>query len=105
PFVSVIERASNSLSRLLGLRGEHAGGGHSADELKFIVESSRHAGHLESFEEDAINKLLELKQVNAREIMIPRRKIVSVSVNAGLDELLRLTLKHKYSRLPVYQDS
>src|SRR6185312_3689551 len=83
PFVSVIERASNSLSRLLGLRGEHAGGGHSADELKFIVESSRHAGHLESFEEDAINKLLELKEVNAREIMIPRRQIVSVSVDAG----------------------
>jgi putative hemolysin len=43
--------------------------------------------------------------VNAREIMTPRRQIISVSVDAGLDELLRLTLKHKYSRLPVYQDS
>jgi len=105
PFVFVIERTSGALSRAIGLRGEHGGGGHSAEELKFIVESSRHAGHLESFEEEAINKLLELKEVNAREIMTPRRQIVSVSVDAGLDELLRLTLKHKYSRLPVYQDS
>src|SRR5580692_9275197 len=104
PFVFVIERTSGALSRLIGLRGEH-GGGHSAEELKFIVESSRHAGHLESFEEEAISKLLELKEVNAREIMTPRRQIISVSVDAGLDELLRLTLKHKYSRLPVYQDS
>ena len=53
---------SGALSRLIGLRGEH-GGGHSAEELKFIVESSRHAGHLETFEEEAISKLLELKEV------------------------------------------
>ena len=105
PFVFVIERTSGALSRLLGLRGEHGGGGHSPEELRFIVQSSRHAGHLESFEEDAINKLLELKEVNAREIMTPRRQIVSVSVDANLDELLRLTLQHKYSRLPVYEGS
>jgi putative hemolysin len=105
PFVIVIERTSGALSRLLGLKGEHGGGGHSPEELKFIVQSSRHEGHLETFEEDAIKKLLELKQVNAREIMTPRRQIVSVSVDAGLDELLRLTTQHKYSRLPVYDGS
>ena len=105
PFVIVIERASEAISHLLGLRGEHGGGGHSAEELKFIVQSSRHQGHLEGFEEDAIRKLLELKDINTREIMTPRRGIVSVSVEAGLDELLRLTLEHKYSRLPVYEGS
>jgi len=39
------------------------------EELKFIVRSSRREGHLESFEEDAIQKLIELKDVYAREIM------------------------------------
>src|SRR5580698_2905011 len=71
PFVFVIERTSAVLSHALGLRGERGGGGHSAEELKFIVESSRHEGHLEGFEEDAIQKLLELKDVNVREIMTP----------------------------------
>jgi putative hemolysin len=105
PFVFVVERSAAVLSRALGLRGGHTGGGHSPEELKFIVESSRREGHLEGFEEDAIQKLLELKEVNAREIMTPRMDIVSVSVDAGLDELLRLTLEHKYSRLPVYEAS
>ncbi len=103
PFVFVIEHSAAVLSRALGLRGEHGGGGHSPEELKFIVETSRHEGHLEGFEEDAIQKLLELKDVNAREIMTPRIDIVSVPVDASLDELLRLTVQHKYSRLPVYQ--
>src|SRR3984957_10557795 len=47
PFVFVIERTSGALSRLLGLKGGLGGGGHSPEELKFIVESSRHEGHLE----------------------------------------------------------
>jgi putative hemolysin len=103
PFVFVIERSVAVLSHALGLHGGHAGGGHSPEELKFIVESSRREGHLEGFEEDAIQKLLELKDVNAREIMTPRIDIVSVSADASLDELLRLMVEHKYSRLPVYQ--
>jgi putative hemolysin len=104
PFVFVVERAASALSAAIGLHGGHGGGGHSPEELKFIVESSRIEGHLEGFEEDAIQKLLELREVNARQIMTPRMEIISVSVDASLDELLRITQEHKYSRLPVYED-
>jgi putative hemolysin len=103
PFVFVIERSARALSHAIGLRGGHGAGGHSAEELKFIVESSRREGHLEGFEEDAIQRILELKNVNAREIMTPRVDMVMVSADATLDELLRITMEHKYSRLPVYQ--
>jgi CBS domain containing-hemolysin-like protein len=102
PFIYVVERTAAGLSRALGLRG-HGAGGHSAEELKFIVESSRREGHLEGFEQVAIEKLLELQDVNAREIMTPRVDIISVSVEASLDELLRAAIEHQYSRMPVYE--
>lgn len=102
PFVIVVERSASLISRLLGLHG-HGAGGHSAEELKFIIESSRREGHLDLFEEEAIQKLLELKFVAAREVMTPRRDIVSISVDTGLDDLLRLALEHEFSRLPVYE--
>jgi putative hemolysin len=105
PFVYVIEKSTAAVSRLVGLHGVHEAGGHSAEELKFVLASSRREGHLEGFEEAAINKLLELRDINTREIMTPRMGIVSVSIDADLDELLRLTLQHKYSRLPVYEGS
>ena len=101
PFVYVVERASAGLSRAMGLRGH--GGGHSAEELKFILESSRREGHLETFEEDAIQKMLGLKDIYAREVMTPRIDIVSVPADVSLDELLRIMLEHKYSRVPVYE--
>jgi putative hemolysin len=103
PFVYVIERSATALSHALGLHPGKGAGGHSVEELKFVIETSRHEGLLEIFEEDAIQKLLELKNVYAREIMTPRVDMVMVSADAGLDELLRITTEHKYSRLPVYQ--
>lgn len=103
PFVFVIERSAQALSRAIGLRGEHTAGGHSPEELIFIIRSSRKEGHLEGFEEAAIQKLLELRNAYVREIMVPRNDVISVSVDASLDELLRVTLQHKYSRLPVYE--
>jgi CBS domain containing-hemolysin-like protein len=102
PFVFIVERASSGLSRLLGIKWRH-GGGHSSEELKFIIQASGREGHLEGFEEGTMSRLLGLKDVYAREIMTPRRDIVSVPVTASLDELLQLTLEHKYSRLPVYE--
>jgi len=102
PFVFVIDRSASVLSSALGLRG-YSGTGHSPEELKFIIESSRMEGHLEAFEEEAIQKILELQHINTREIMTPRVDIVSVSLDATLDELLRITVEHQYSRVPVYQ--
>ena len=105
PFVFFAERSAAAISHGLGLRGSHSGGGHSAEELKFIVSSSRLEGHLHRFEEDAIQALLELPNYYVREIMVPRNAIVSVSVDAGLDQVMRRMRENQYSRLPVYEGS
>ncbi|HLK19571.1 MAG TPA: CNNM domain-containing protein, partial [Bryobacteraceae bacterium] len=88
PFIIVAERSAAAISHWIGLRGSHSGGGHSAEELKFIVSSSRREGHLHRFEEDAIQSLLELQNYYVREIMVPRNDIVSTSVDAGLEQVL-----------------
>lgn len=107
PFVWIVERCSAWLTQRMGLNGGgHASaGGHSAEELKFIIRSSRTEGHLETFEEDAIRRLLDLQNISVREVMAPRHAIVAVPVDASLDEVLRVMLQHKYSRVPVYEGS
>jgi putative hemolysin len=105
PFTFFAEGSAAAVSRWIGLRAGHGGGGHSAEELKFIVSTSRREGHLHRFEEDAIQALLELSDYYAREIMVPRNAIVSISVDASLDQVLRRMREHEYSRLPVYDTS
>jgi CBS domain containing-hemolysin-like protein len=104
PFVIVIERATDLILRRLGHRGGHAGGGHSPEELKFIVQSSRREGHLQQFEQDAIQHLIELSDYTAREIMTPRHSIVSLPVDASLEEVLTLMAERKFTRVPVYEN-
>ena len=47
--------------------------------------------------------MLDLSEYSASEIMVPRTSIVSVSIDATLDQVLRLFLDHQYSRMPVYE--
>ncbi len=104
PFVVVIERSSALILRALGLGTGHARGGHTPEELKYIVQSSRHEGHLQQFEQDAIQRLIELSDYSAREIMIPRHSIVSLPVDAELEQVLSVMAEHKFTRVPVYED-
>jgi CBS domain containing-hemolysin-like protein len=103
PFVTVIERSATWVSRLIGLRGESAGAGHSREELKYIVTASHRHGYLDEFEEKALTRLLEIREYSAREIMVPRHSFVSAPLDADLDELLTIFNEHKYSRLLIYE--
>lgn len=105
PFVIVLERTTSLILRLLGLSGgPDARGGHSAEELKYVIQTSRRAGHLAQFEQDAISRLIELSKYSAREIMVPRHNIVSLPIDSQLDQVLSVMAEHKYTRVPVYED-
>jgi CBS domain containing-hemolysin-like protein len=104
PFVSVVEGSANVISRLAGVRSAHAGG-HSAEELKLIVSSSRFAGHLPQSQEEMIHRVLDLEELYVREVMKPRHDIISIRVEATLDETLRTMVESRHSRLPVWQEA
>ena len=102
-FVLVIEKSSGAITNMLHIGGPHRSGGHSAEELKLIVTSSRGLGYLPEAQEDMIHRVLDLSEVSVREIMVPRNDIVSVSVEASLDQVLHAMIEHQHSRLPVYE--
>jgi putative hemolysin len=104
-FVVVIESSAGAITRALGLGPSGAGSGHSAEELKLIVSSSRGLGYLPEAQEDMIHRVLDLNTVSVREVMVPRNDIVSIEVSALLDDVLHTMIETKHSRLPVYQGS
>jgi putative hemolysin len=105
PFIRVIEDSSSAVTRMLGGKASHRAGGHSAEELKLIVSSSRFAGRLPQAQEDMIHRVIDLTDLSAREIMTPRRDIVSVPSTASLDDALTAMVESQHSRLPVWEGS
>src|SRR4029077_11368519 len=60
PFVWIIERSSAAITAGMRTRGgHHRGGGHSAEELKLIVSSSRGLGKLAELQGEMIYRVLE----------------------------------------------
>ncbi len=102
PFVYVLERSAKIVSRAIGLRGEQTGG-HSVEELKFILSSSLREGIIEGFAEKAMQRLIEMKEYLTREIMVPRNQVASASMETSLDHLLRIANEHQFTRLPIYE--
>lgn len=105
PFVVIIERSTRAIMRSLKIQGGPHAGGHSAEELKLIVSSSRGLGYLPETQEDMIHRVLDLGAVVVREIMVPRNDIVSIDSDATLDDILQTMIREQHSRLPVYQGS
>lgn len=103
PFAVVIEKTAATFTRALGVRTRRRGGGHSAEELRLIVSSIRGSGHLPEVQEEMIHRVLDLEDLQVREIMVPRNGIVSVPAESTMDEVLHLMTSQQHSRLPVYQ--
>jgi len=104
PLVFLVERLSNFFTRLLGLPEAASHGVHSVEEIRHIVESSREQKTVNPFEAQAIDRLLELRELVAREVMTPRSSMVCLPLDASLDDLLKIMSDHHYSRVPVYRD-
>jgi putative hemolysin len=104
PFVVVIERSSDLILRTLGLGSGHVHGGHTTEELKYIIESSGHEGHLQPFQQESIQRIIDLSDYSVREIMTPRPDVVSLPVDADLELVLSTMSEHKFARLPIYED-
>jgi putative hemolysin len=103
PFVITIERSADAITHALGLKSAAHAGGHSAEELKLIVTSSRGLGFLPEAQEDMIHGVLDLSTISVREVMVPRNDMVTISAGADLDQVLNTMIEKRHSRLPVYQ--
>jgi CBS domain containing-hemolysin-like protein len=75
---------------------------HSPDELKLIVTAAHTSGQLSSEQEEMLLNALELNNITARQVMVPRTKIFSLPSDMNLDEALSRIVDEQHSRVPVY---
>ncbi len=105
PLLWVMNFLANIVLRLLGLKkaAEQEVHVHSADELEILIEASGKAGTLEKHESDLLKRALELKELTAKEIMIPRARMDKISDGLTLAEVLAVVSRTKHSKLPVFR--
>ena len=102
PITVIMSRAAGVVLRAFGTREIRHGSVHSPDELKLIVTAARTSGQLSSGQEEMLLNALELDNITARQVMVPRTKIFSLPAGLTLDEALSRVVEEQHSRVPVY---
>jgi len=105
PLIWIINFSGIRLIRLFGIKadlGHHAA--YTEEELRQIVTASHESGHLQSDERKLIHNVFEFSDLTAREIMIPRTRVVAIEKDASFGEVIHQFQFSGYSRLPVYEE-
>jgi CBS domain containing-hemolysin-like protein len=102
PFIWVLNGSARALTGLFGLKpaSEHELA-HSEEELRIILSESYESGEINQSEFKYVNNIFEFDDRIAKEIMVPRTEIVSVSKDDTIEEFLKVARVEKYTRYPV----
>ncbi|MDO4298806.1 MAG: hemolysin family protein [Lachnospiraceae bacterium] len=73
-------------------------------ELRTIVDVSHKDGVIETSEREMIYNVVDFGDSQAKDVMVPRADMVSVSETASYQEIREVFRQEKYTRLPVYQN-
>ncbi|MBO9517967.1 MAG: HlyC/CorC family transporter [Porphyrobacter sp.] len=104
PFVWLLDRSSNLIMRVLGIRhrGEH---GVTAEELHMLFAEATHSGVIEEEERAILSGVMRLTSRPVRELMTPRTEIDWLDVAAGEEEIRETLAESPHSLLPVAEGS
>lgn len=103
PVIFLIDKLAGGLMKLLHIDTSKRTA-MTETELRTYVEVSHEDGVIESEEREMIYNVFDFSDAVAKDIMIPRIDMATVSENADYNEVMELFEECMYTRIPVYQE-
>lgn len=104
PLVWLLSASANVLLKPFGDQTTFTETRHSAAELQALVEEAMEAGTIHPEAGEIATRALELPELTAADVMVPRQAVAMIPRRASIQELRRILLEHTHSRMPVYED-
>ena len=104
PFIRFMNGAGNWVVRLLRLppvTARHLV--HSVEELSMLVEETQEAGAMPEDQATYLQNVFELSDKTVGDVMIPREKVVTVSLHASESQVLGTARDTAHTRMPVWE--
>jgi CBS domain containing-hemolysin-like protein len=106
PLIWLFNGSGNLLLKLMRLDyGEGHHHVHSAQEIEFLVSESHEGGLLDDQAQQMLRNAFRLRQLTARQVMVPRTRLVTAPVESPVDALIELACQAGYSRIPLYESN
>jgi len=107
PLVVALDALRALAIRAIGIKGEVAEEEryHSTEELQLIIQESKAVGLLRGESGRILSELFEFGDLTARQVMVPRVRLVSIPVGATADDLRNIVRTRPHTRFPVHTGS
>ncbi len=102
PIIWFLNGSARKLVGLFGLKpaSEHELA-HSEEELRILLSESYKSGEINKNELKYMNNIFEFDERIAKEIMVPRTEMVSISIDETYADILATIKSENYTRYPV----
>ncbi|PAE10950.1 hypothetical protein CHI02_17235 [Niallia circulans] len=102
PFIWLLNGSARLLTSIFGLKpaSEHELA-HSEEELRILMSESYKSGEINKNELAYVNNIFEFDERIAKEIMVPRTEMVTISVDNTFDEIMAILEEENYTRYPL----
>ena len=104
PIIFIVNGVAKAILFVMRIDADGKPDAITEDAIKTYVDVSHEDGEIEPEERDIIYNLFDFTDHVAKDIMIPKVRMVSVDVNFTYDEVLDVFKECMYTRLPVYED-
>jgi CBS domain containing-hemolysin-like protein len=105
PFITVLNKTSNGMLRVLGVDPEAASvEGTTPDELRVIISQARSGGQLDPGEAGMLHGVFHLHEQEARQVMTPIPAVITVDTSEDVETALRRCVSSGHTRLVVTED-
>jgi len=74
-------------------------------EVEWAVSEGEKSGAIANGPAEMIRKVLDFKDLTAREVMVPRRHILGIELSTPLRDVIALVAAEKHSRYPVFREN
>ena len=101
PAIFIVDKLANGMMKLLHIDANKKTA-MTENELRTYVEVSHEDGVIESEEREMIYNVFDFSDAVAKDVMIPRIDMATISEDAHYDEVMELFKECMYTRIPVY---
>ncbi len=103
PIIWLLNHSARAVVKALGFQQTSENEAHSEEELRFILSDSYESGEINQSEYKYVNNIFEFDDRLAKEIMVPRTEILSISKEETLENFVDIAKQERYTRYPVVE--
>ncbi len=105
PIVSLVQKIVRVTLRVFGVDISSIDNALSAqEEIRGAIDLHRHEGGIVKEDQHMLGSILDLEEVTIEDVMLHRKSMQMLDVNASTDEIIAAVVRSPYTRLPLFEN-